>query len=201
MVVVSGLPGSGKSTLLRRWSAAAPAVDPRTAHERWEARMPDRLPYALYRPCARLEHFFRIRAAVRSGQPVLVHDCGSRPWMRRWLAREAGRRGHELHLVLLDVGTAQALEGQRARGRCVDERVFTRHEHGLRKLLRVLDDDATGRGDGNGSGNGNGSGSGNRAVPAEVSEAASLVLLGATTREHVSTLEFGDPGNPDRTAA
>ncbi|MCQ8774627.1 AAA family ATPase [Streptomyces telluris] len=193
VVVVSGLPGSGKSTLLRRWSPAAPAVDPRTAHERWEARMPDRLPYALYRPCARLEHFFRIRAAVRSGRPVLVHDCGSRPWMRRWLAREAGLRGHELHLVLLDVGAAQALEGQRARGRRVRERVFARHDRGLRKLLGALDA-APGRAEGG------------AAVPAEVAEAASLVLLGSGTREHVSALEFrgprvsGEP-RPGRSAA
>ncbi|MFF7726924.1 AAA family ATPase [Streptomyces sp. NPDC008001] len=177
VVVVSGLPGSGKSTLLRRWSAAAPAVDPRAAHERWQARMPDRLPYAFYRPCARLDHFLRIRAAVRSGEPVLVHDCGSRAWMRRWLAREAGRRGHELHLILLDVGTAQALEGQRARGRWVGRRTFTRHEHGLGRLLRLLDG-AVRHGDGTG------------AVPPEVAEAASLVLLGTTTREEVSGLEF-----------
>ncbi|WKU48606.1 AAA family ATPase [Streptomyces sp. VNUA116] len=177
VVVVSGLPGSGKSTLMRRWSAAAPAVDPRAAHERWQARMPDRLPYAVYRPCARLDHFLRIRAAVRSGEPVLVHDCGSRPWMRRWLAREAGRRGHQLHLVLLDVGTARALEGQRERGRRVGRRVFTRHAHRLGRLLRALDGAAP-------------PGGGSGAVPPEVAEAASLVLLGTTTREHVSGLEF-----------
>ncbi|MGK5734012.1 hypothetical protein ACSNOG_31310, partial [Streptomyces sp. URMC 124] len=66
----------------------------------------------------------------------------------------------------------------RARGRCVRERVFTRHDRGLGKLLRALDA-AAGRGAGDG------------AVPAEVSEAASLVLLGPATREHVSALEFG----------
>ncbi|WP_436723330.1 AAA family ATPase [Streptomyces sp. URMC 127] len=180
VVVVSGLPGSGKSTLMRRWSAAAPAVDPRAAHERWQARMPDRLPYAVYRPCARLDHFLRIRTAVRSGEPVLVHDCGSRPWMRRWLAREAGRRGHELHLVLLDVGTVRALEGQRRRGRRVSRRVFTRHAHGLGRLLRTLDAAAAG--------------GGGRTLPPAVAEAASLVLLGAATREDVSGLEFRPAG-------
>ncbi|MEV4443804.1 hypothetical protein AB0K09_33455 [Streptomyces sp. NPDC049577] len=87
VVVVSGLPGSGKSTLLRRWSEAAAAVDPRDVHVACEAVMPARVPYAVYRPWARLEHFRWLRRGVRAGGPLLVHDCGSRRWMRRWLAR------------------------------------------------------------------------------------------------------------------
>ena len=37
---------------------------------------------------------------------VVVHDCGTQAWVRRWLAREARRRGRGLHLVLLDVTPA-----------------------------------------------------------------------------------------------
>ncbi|GAA3027970.1 hypothetical protein GCM10020000_00550 [Streptomyces olivoverticillatus] len=131
MVVVSGLPGSGKSTLLRRLSRAVDTVDPRDAHEACEAVMPARLPYAVYRPWARLRHVNRLRQGVREGGPLLVHDCGSRAWMRRWLARSAGRQGRELHLVLLDVGAAEALAGQEARGRWASRRVFARHRQGL----------------------------------------------------------------------
>ncbi|MEU6238816.1 AAA family ATPase, partial [Kitasatospora sp. NPDC047058] len=111
VVVVSGLPGSGKSTLLRRWSAqaaAAATVDPRAVHEACEAVMPAALPYAVYRPWARLEHARLLRSSVRRGGPLLVHDCGSRAWMRRWLSRAAAAQGRELHLVLLDVGAATA---------------------------------------------------------------------------------------------
>ncbi|MFE0046375.1 AAA family ATPase [Streptomyces albireticuli] len=179
VVVVSGLPGSGKSTLLRRWSEAAPAVDPRDVHVACEAVMPARLPYAVYRPWARLEHFRWLRSAVREGGPFLVHDCGSRAWMRRWLARTAGRQGRELHLVLLDVGAAEALAGQEARGRWAPERVFTRHRRGLDRLLRELSAEAAGKAGGTG------------ARAAAVPEAASVVLLDRTSRERVAAVEFG----------
>ncbi len=138
VVVVSGLPGSGKSTLLRRWSEAASVVDPRTVHLACEAVMPARLPYAVYRPWARWKYFRWLRTAVRDGEALLVHDCGGRPWMRRWLARSAGRQGRELHLVLLDVGVAEALSGQRARGRWAPRRAFVRHRRGLDRLLGAL---------------------------------------------------------------
>ncbi|MGX1761456.1 AAA family ATPase [Streptomyces lydicus] len=138
VVVVSGLPGSGKSTLLRRWSEAASVVDPRTVHLACEAVMPARLPYAVYRPWARSKYFRWLRTAVRDGEALLVHDCGGRPWMRRWLARRAGRQGRELHLVLLDVGVAEAMSGQRARGRWAPRRAFARHRRGLDRLLGAL---------------------------------------------------------------
>ncbi|OPC79445.1 ATP/GTP-binding protein [Embleya scabrispora] len=174
VVVVSGLPGSGKSTLLNRWSGSAVVVDPRTAHVEYQDRMPPWLPYAVYRPWVRLQHVRRLRAHVRSGRPVLVHDCGSRSWMRRWLARSADRQRRELHLVLLAVDAADALAGQEKRGRWVPGRVFDRHRRGLTRLLLAL------------------SVQGAAVVP----EAASVVLLDRALREHVVALEFG----PDRTA-
>lgn len=187
VVVVSGLPGSGKSTLLRRWSEAAAAVDPRDVHVACQALMPDRLPYAVYRPWARWEHVRRLRAAVRAGGPLLVHDCGSRPWLRRWLARSAGREGRELHLVLLDVGAAEALAGQRARGRWAPGRVFARHRRRLDRLLLALSARA---------------GTDPGVVPGVVAEAASVVLLDRTSREQVTAVEFGAagyrPGLPEK---
>ncbi|MFJ8623882.1 AAA family ATPase [Kitasatospora sp. NPDC093550] len=184
VVVVSGLPGAGKSTLLRRWSGAASAtvpgaasavraVDPRTVHEACEAVMPARLPYAVYRPWARLEHFRLLRSSVRRGGPLLVHDCGSRAWMRRWLAREAGRRGRELHLVLLDVGAAAALDGQRARGRHASARVFARHHRGLARLLAAFTKHVRSGG------------------PVPTPEASSVLLLDAVSRSRAETVRFG----------
>ncbi|MFE2110884.1 AAA family ATPase [Kitasatospora sp. NPDC059463] len=176
VVVVSGLPGSGKSTLLHRWSARAPqavTVDPRAVHEACAAVMPDRLPYAVYRPWARLEHVRLLRRSVRRGGPLLVHDCGSRAWMRRWLAREAARQGRELHLVLLDVGEAAALAGQRARGRWASRRAFARHRRGLGRLLAALTAHARHAG----------------ATP--VPEAVSVLLLDGASRARAAEARFG----------
>ncbi|MBD0688750.1 AAA family ATPase [Streptomyces sp. CBMA123] len=177
VVVVSGLPGAGKSTLLRRWAAggAAATVDPRTVHEACEAVMPAGLPYAVYRPWARLEHFRLLRASVRRGGPLLVHDCGSRAWMRRRLAREAGRQGRELHLVLLDVGAATALDGQRARGRRASARVFARHHRGLGRLSAEFTRYARSGG------------------PVPTPEAASVLLLDAVSRSRADAATFGVP--------
>ncbi|MFJ9608732.1 AAA family ATPase [Kitasatospora sp. NPDC101176] len=180
VVVVSGLPGAGKSTLLRRWSGAGavPTVDPRTVHEACDAVMPASLPYAVYRPWARLEHFRLLRSSVRRGGPLLVHDCGSRAWMRRWLAREAARRGRLLHLVLLDVGAATALDGQRARGRHASARAFARHRRGLDRLLAAFTRHVR------------------TGTPTPTPEAASVLLLDAVSRSRAAEVRFGEPPGP-----
>lgn len=138
-VVVCGLPGSGKSTLLRAWSGSASVVDPRDTRTSFEASMPAWLPYALYRPWARLRHMGRLRDEMRRAGPLLIHDCGSRSWMRRWLAGTARGAGRTLHMVVLDVGPQAALSGQLARRRLASRRVFARHRRGLTRLMGQVD--------------------------------------------------------------
>ncbi|MFG2329135.1 AAA family ATPase [Streptomyces sp. NPDC048604] len=138
VVVVSGLPGSGKSTLIRR-TAEGRAIDSQDVRERWEAKMPGFLPYAVYRPLVRLAHYAGLRSALRSGRSVVVHDCGTQSWVRRWLAREARRRGRSLHLILLDVTPETARAGQRDRGRGVSGYAFTRHRHAVARLLAAAE--------------------------------------------------------------
>ncbi|MFE0045353.1 AAA family ATPase [Streptomyces albireticuli] len=142
VLIVSGLPGSGKSTLIRR--AVPPlddrgglvwCVDSQDSRERLERRLPGRLPYGLYRPVARLAHYAALRRALRSGSSAVVHDCGERGWVRRWLARDARRRGRAVHLLLLDVAPGTALAGQAARGRRVSARAFGRHRKAMSLLV------------------------------------------------------------------
>lgn len=141
LLVVSGLPGSGKSTLIRRVVVGRDAqggpvlrVDSQDARDRWERRVPPWLGYPVYRPLVRLTHYAGLRRAVRSGHSVVVHDCGTVPWVRRWLARRARRRGVALHLVLLDVPPRVALAGQAARGREVSSYAFGRHRAAVDRL-------------------------------------------------------------------
>ncbi|GAA2818807.1 ATP-binding protein [Streptomyces showdoensis] len=138
VVVVSGLPGSGKSTLMAR-TAEGRAIDSQHTRERWEARLPRFLPYAVYRPLARLAHYAGLRRALRSGASVVVHDCGTQSWVRGWLAREARRRGTALHLILLDVEPATAREGQAARGRGVSGYAFARHRRAVGRLVSTAE--------------------------------------------------------------
>ncbi|SOB79449.1 AAA domain-containing protein [Streptomyces sp. 1331.2] len=126
LLVVTGLPGSGKSTLMRR-CVRAPMIDSQLVREEYAARLPGRLPYALYRPLARLAHYRRLRRAVLAGGPLVVHDCGTLPWVRAWLARAAAGQGRRVHLLLLDADPAEALDGQRRRGRTVSRYAFARH--------------------------------------------------------------------------
>ncbi|WP_405611974.1 ATP-binding protein [Streptomyces sp. NBC_01511] len=134
LVVVSGLPGSGKSTLIGR-AAAGRGIDSQDTRDRWARRLPARLPYAVYRPLVRLAHYAGLRRALRSGESVVVHDCGTQAWVRRWLAREARRRGRRLHLVLLDVTPKTARAGQRERGRGVSGYAFARHRRAVGRLV------------------------------------------------------------------
>ncbi|MEU7019870.1 AAA family ATPase [Streptomyces sp. NPDC046203] len=136
VVVVSGLPGAGKSTLMGR-VAGGRAVDSQDTRERWEARLPRFLPYALYRPLARIAHYAGLRRALAAGAGVVVHDCGTQSWVRGWLARAVRRRGGALHLILLDVDPATALDGQRARGRTVSGYAFARHRRAVGRLIRT----------------------------------------------------------------
>lgn len=135
VVVVSGLPGSGKSTLIRR-TVRDRAIDSQDTRDRWARALPRLLPYALYRPLVRIAHYAGLWRALRSGESVVVHDCGTQTWVRRWLARDARRRGRILHLVLLDVTPQVAREGQRERGRGVSGYAFARHRRSVGRLMR-----------------------------------------------------------------
>ncbi|MEV7421784.1 ATP-binding protein [Streptomyces sp. NBC_01429] len=134
VVVVSGLPGSGKSTLIRR-TAPGGGIDSQDARDRWARVLPPSLPYSLYRPLVRLAHYAGLWRALRSGAGIVVHDCGTQSWVRSWLARETGRRGRLLHLLLLDVEPEVARAGQRERGRGVSRYAFARHRRAVGRLL------------------------------------------------------------------
>lgn len=141
LVVITGLPGSGKSTLMRR-TVRGGRVDSQDTRDRWDRRMPRLLPYALYRPLVRLAHYAGLRRALRSGEGVVVHDCGTQTWVRGWLARAARRRGGALHLLLLDVAPGEALAGQRERGRGVSRYAFLRHRTANARLLHAVTEGA-----------------------------------------------------------
>ena len=138
LVVITGLPGSGKSTLMKRAVKGA-RIDSQDTRDRWDGRLSRFLPYALYRPLVRLAHYAGLRRALRSGEGVVVHDCGTQTWVRGWLAREARRRGGTLHLLLLDVTADTALEGQRERGRGVSRYAFLRHRGAAARLIRSVE--------------------------------------------------------------
>ncbi|MEV6978960.1 AAA family ATPase [Kitasatospora sp. NPDC093806] len=137
LLVVSGLPGSGKSTLMRR-CVRTPLVDSQLVREEYATRLPDWLPYALYRPLVRIAHYRRLRRAVLAGGPLTVHDCGAVPYVRQWLVRAAERQGRRVHLILLDASAEEARDGQRVRGQAVSGYAFARHREAGRRLRRRL---------------------------------------------------------------
>ncbi|NGN63993.1 ATP-binding protein [Streptomyces sp. A7024] len=139
VVVVSGLPGSGKSTLIRR-AGSVRRVDSQDTRDRWDTRLGRRLPYAVYRPLVRAAHYLGLGRALRGAAGVVVHDCGTLPWVRRWVAREARRRGAGVHLLVLDVPPDLARAGQRARGREVSRYAFARHQQATRSLVRAAEE-------------------------------------------------------------
>lgn len=138
LVAVTGLPGSGKSTLMHR-AVRGTRIDSQDTRDRWDARLARYLPYGVYRPLVRVAHYAGLRRALRSGEGVVVHDCGTQTWVRAWLARAARRRGGTLHLILLDVTADTAISGQRSRGRGVSRYAFLRHRRAATRLLHAVE--------------------------------------------------------------
>ena len=126
VVVVAGLPGAGKTTLIRRAvdRDAVQVVDTDDLRAR-RRRFPP-----LY-----AEHYARIVAAVAGRRPVVIHSRGTHASLRRGIALLARLRGRPAHLVLLDAGRAEAVAGQRARGRIIGATEMARQTARWRRLM------------------------------------------------------------------
>ncbi len=184
LVVLAGIPGAGKTTLLRRLYATGDEaripsrrgpvriLDPEQILPVWQ-RWLGPVPYRWWRPLLHLAHYTRVCAAVGQGGPVVVSDCGTRPWVRRLLGALAVRRGLAVHLVLLDASPDDARTGQRTRGRAVGAASFDAHCRRWRGLVRAM---AATRDPG-------------RLVPG----AASAVLLDREAAGRLRTLAFSEP--------
>jgi len=144
VLLVAGLPGAGKTTFLRR-AVRDPAVrvlDSDDVRRDLQRRLGATRGALLLRPLVHLGHALRVVRAVRAGGDVVVHETGTRPRLRRALARLAGGVGRPCHALLIDAAPEEARAGQRARGRRpVRERVMRRHVRAWTDLRdRVLRD-------------------------------------------------------------
>ncbi|MEK6438724.1 AAA family ATPase [Pseudonocardia sp. T1-2H] len=142
LVLVAGMPGAGKSTMLR-------SVRPRPglvvldsdAQRDALVRLAPRTPYARLRPLVHLLHRLAVIAAALGGAPtVVVHLPATAPRLRRAAILLARLSRRDPHLVWFDVDPADALRGQRERGRVVDPGSFARHAEraeGVAERLRT----------------------------------------------------------------
>lgn len=140
VLVVAGIPGAGKTTLIERLftGGAVTVLDSDTVRRRYARALGARVPYRLYRPLVHLAHYVRIARALSRPGSVVVHECGTRRLVRRWIARRAAREGRPCHLLFLDVTPEVAQAGQRARGRLVRARSFRRHGRAWGRLRARL---------------------------------------------------------------
>lgn len=133
VVVLAGIPGAGKSTLLRRLFPETGAddggvrvFDSERIRDRWMPTL-GAVPYAWWRPLLHLTYYLRVLRAMRDGGPLVVHDCATRPWVRRLIGWRARRSGLTPHLILLDISGAAARSGQQTRGRVVRAGSMAKH--------------------------------------------------------------------------
>src|SRR5215211_4814975 len=131
VVVLAGIPGAGKSTLLQRLFPDGAYGDVRVldsgrVRERWMPVL-GVLPYSWWRPLVHLTHYVQVLRAMRSDGPLVIHDCATRPWIRRLIGWRARRSARPIHLILLDVPGYVAHNGQQARGRVVRSRSMATH--------------------------------------------------------------------------
>lgn len=135
-VLVAGVPGAGKTTVLARVRRDLPDVtvlDPERYRRAGAAAFGGRLPYRSYRPVVHALHAVTVLGHVLAGpdrpgrRTLVVHEPGTRPRRNAALAGLARARGWRTALVVVDVTRAEALEGQRVRGRVVRARSFEGH--------------------------------------------------------------------------
>lgn len=138
LLVVAGLPGAGKTTMLRHAVEDLPVLDSDQVRARLAAAVPA-VPYGCYRPVVHAWHRLRIvRRAVSAEGPLVVHEPATRASTRALLALVGAATGRPVRLLFLDVPAAQALAGQRSRGRSVRPRSFARHVWRVRKWRQEL---------------------------------------------------------------
>ncbi|WP_410674886.1 AAA family ATPase [Amycolatopsis sp. cmx-4-68] len=127
MLVVAGLPGAGKTTMLRHAAAGLPVLDSDQVRARLAAVAPS-VPYRCYRPVVHAWHRLRVvgRALAADG-PIVVHEPSTRASTRALLALVGAATARPVRLLFLDVTAAEAMAGQRSRGRLVRPRSFARH--------------------------------------------------------------------------
>jgi energy-coupling factor transporter ATP-binding protein EcfA2 len=121
IVVLAGIPGSGKSTLLRRLFPKPNGVrvlDSEPIRNRWRPVLRN-LPYAVWRPALHLTYYVRVLRAMRTNNPLVIHDCATKPMARQLIGRAAQLADRPVHLLMLDVPADLARQGQSNRGRIV----------------------------------------------------------------------------------
>jgi hypothetical protein len=84
-------------------------------------------------------HYLGVLAALRGPAGLVVHEPGTRAWMRRLLVASARRAGRQAHLLLLEVSLQDALAGQRRRRRALRRAAFDRHWRRWRRLRHRRD--------------------------------------------------------------
>lgn len=127
LLVVGGVPGAGKSTALRHHVGTRGVL----------VLDPDRMRGILrWRPLVHLVHQVLLWGTVSVGprllrrlgvRLVLAQDTATRTRRRTALLKLASRRGWRSALWFIDASREEALSGQFARGRMVDEAAFERH--------------------------------------------------------------------------
>jgi hypothetical protein len=145
VVVLAGIPGAGKSTLLRRLfpdgadHRGVRVYDSERLRARWMPVL-GAVPYPWWRPLLHLTYYVKVLSAMRTG-PMILHDCATRPWVRRLIGWRAKRSGLAVHLVLLDVPGDVARSGQWARGRVVRSGSMETHCRRWPRLIALAADD------------------------------------------------------------
>jgi predicted kinase len=124
LLVVAGLPGAGKTTMLHHAAPGLPVLDSDQVRARLAA-VP--VPYRFYRPVVHAWHRARVLRRALAAGPIVVHEPSTRASTRALLALVGAVSGRPVRLLFLDVTAAEALAGQRSRGRIVRPRSFARH--------------------------------------------------------------------------
>ncbi len=133
LIMVGGVPGAGKSTAIARalpYLSGVDALDSEDERRRLTSIAPG-MPYEYLRPMVHALHQSRSVAELLRGPAgrngLVVHDPATRPARLKIIGQLAQARGWRPVLIFIDVDRAEALAGQRARGRLVDPDRFDGH--------------------------------------------------------------------------